>query len=292
MNIFRSLIAGIAMLTLSACAMPSGEVPTSPLGQVVAETIVEVSDVNRDLRICWMAAGAIEVMTDLAQQDGGAQDALGGLTMLQGAIDKARNTDTLWAETDAADVSLLFAEVLKEMGKSRLSQILLGGPTVGNFLKVAKRTVILTVKGRAVMNDINSVLNGVEDGTITKVEAWKACEDRTATNRNSLRMMLGLTVSSTETFGTQTVIDPFDWIGGGSGGIGPFDWIGGTQSEIGGGGGTGPFEKQTIEWYLVSGVAPFGTETIIYPDGWIGGTHDVFAYWPPGNTSFFDKSLA
>ncbi len=154
-----------------------------------------------------MAAGAIEVMTDLAQKGGNAQVALGSISLLQGAIDKARNLDPLWAETDAADVTLLFANALKAVEQSRLSQAFLGGPSIGNFLNMAKRTVVLTVKGRAVIKDINRVLRGVEGGVITKVAAWKACEDRTAMNRNSLRMMLGLTVSSLpEQWGTQSEV--------------------------------------------------------------------------------------
>ena len=195
MTILKSLLIGFVMLILSACATPDGEVPLNPLGQKVADAVVDVSEDNRNLRICWMTAGAIEVMTDLAQKGGNAQETLSTLFLMQGAIDKARNVDVLWAETDAADVSLLFAKVLKDVGRSRLSQILLGGPTIGNFLNVSKRTVVLTVKGHAVLRDINRVLKGVEAGTIDKVEAWRACEDRTAMNRNTLRMMLGLTVS-------------------------------------------------------------------------------------------------
>ncbi len=201
MNVIKCLLVGIAMLTLSACANTTGDVPFNSFGQKVAESVVEVSDANRDLRVCWMAAGAIEVMTDLAQKGGNAQEALGNLYLLQGAIDKARRMGTLWVETDSADVALLFAKVLKDVGRSRLSQVLLGGPTIGNFLNVANRTLILTVKSHAVLKDINNVLKGVESGAINKVDAWHACEDRTAMNRNSLRMMLGLTVSSTETMG-------------------------------------------------------------------------------------------
>ncbi len=118
--------------------------------------------------------------------------------LLQGAIDKARMTDSFWIETDTADVALLFASVLKDVGKIRLAHILLGGPTVSNFLNVAKRTIILTVKGHAVMRDINRVLTAVDDDTIDKADAWRACENRTAMNRNTLHILTGgPTLSST-----------------------------------------------------------------------------------------------
>lgn len=221
MKLLKSLFFGLAVLTLSACATTNEESPFNSFGQKASDAVVDVSDVNRDLRICWMTAGAIEVMTDLAQRGGDVPTALSTLTLMQGAIDKARNFDALWAETDAADVSFLFARVLKDMGRSRLSQMLLDGPTIGNFLNVAKRTIVLTVKGYAVLRDINRVLTGVETGIIDKVKAWKACEDRTAMNRNSLRMMLGLTVSYTGEFvGPQIVGWGHGWIGGDRGGGG------------------------------------------------------------------------
>lgn len=201
----RSLFIGLLMLTVGACGTIGGDgnVPFGSLGQRVAESVIPVSDENRDLRVCWLAAGAVEVITDLAQRGGAAEAgrALGHLVMLQGAIGKASLSDSFWIETDTADVSLIFAVVLKDLGKTRLSQILLGGPTISNFLNVAKRTIVLTVKGNAAMRDINRVLQGVEDGIIDKADAFKACEDRTLMNGDVLRALTGgHTVSSTETF--------------------------------------------------------------------------------------------
>lgn len=212
MNMIKYLFVGLAMLVLSACASPTGEVPFNSLGQKVAEAVVDVSDENRGLRICWMAAGTIEVMTDLAQRGGNAQVALGHLLLLQGAIDKARMTDPFWIETDTADVDLLFAAVLKDVGKSRLSQILLSGPSLSSFLNVAKRTIVMTVKGHAVMRDINRVLQGVEDGNITKADAWKSCENRTAMNRNTLYMLTGITVLSSTSFVSPMLVGETDFI--------------------------------------------------------------------------------
>ncbi len=217
MTRLKAGIAALMLLILTACAAPgtgTGEVPLGSLGQQVANAVIIVSDENRDLRVCWLAAGAVEVVTDLAQRGGNAKAALGHLILLQGAIDKARMADPFWIETDTADVALLFAAVLKDVGKSRLSQILLGGPTVTTFLDVAQRTVVLTVKGHAVMRDINRVLQGVEDGIIKKVDAWKACEDRTAMNRNTLYIMTGGSSLSSTSFWESTLagIPPFDWV--------------------------------------------------------------------------------
>jgi hypothetical protein len=260
MNTFKALFIGLCMLALGACSIVpnDGKIPLGSLGQQVAGAVVDVSNENRDLRVCWLAAGAVEVMTDLAQQAGGAEAvrALGHLALLQGAIDKARMTDPFWIETDTADVALLFAAVLKDVDKSRLSQILLGGPTVTNFLNVAKRIMVLTVKGHAVMKDINRVLTAVEAGEMQKVAAWKACEDRTAMNRNTLRALTGgPTLSSTET------MLPMPGFISGGGGTGPY---GGTQTgELdliypGDGGSAGDWAVWMAEYDIITrdGVAP------------------------------------
>lgn len=255
MTQIKCLIAGLLMLVLSACAAPgedTGQVPLGPIGQRVADAVIDVSNENRGLRVCWLAAGAVEVMTNLAFEEGDVWEALGHLVLLQGAIDKAHSIDPLWIETDTADVALLFAAVLKDVGKSRLSQILLGGPTLSNFLNVAKRTVILTVKGSAVMRDINRVLQGVEDGIIQKVDAWKACEDRTAINRNALYVLTGgHTLSS--------------MIGGGHGNVsGDAGSVLGTQTA----------EKA----FLGPGGTDFISDDAISPEQWLsnGGTGALF----------------
>lgn len=201
----RSILAGMLMLVMSACASVGdngGAVPLGPLGQRVSDAVITVSPENRDLRVCWLASGAVEVITDLAQRGGRveAHRALGHVMMLQGAIDNAGSTSTHWVETDSADVALMFAGVLKDVGKTRLAQILIGGPTLSNFLDIAQRTVVLTVKGHAVMRDINRTLQGVEDGVIDKADAFAACADRAAMNRNLLLLLTGATtLSSTET---------------------------------------------------------------------------------------------
>ncbi len=197
MTLIRSLFAGLMILVVGACAGIGGDgkVPLGPLGQQIAEAVVSVNPENRDLRVCWLASGAVEVITDLAQRSGRveAQKALGHVMMLQGAIDNARNTSTYWTESDAADVALMFAGVLKDVGKTRLAQILIGGPTLSNFLDIAQRTVVLTVKGHAVMRDINRTLQGVEDGTLDKADAFAACTDRAVMNRNLLLLLTGAT---------------------------------------------------------------------------------------------------
>ena len=275
----KALFIGLCMLALSACANieVDGKVPLSPLGQQVADTVVDVSDQNRDLRVCWLAAGAVEVLTDLAQRGGDSQLALGHLMLLQGAIDKARMTDPFWVETDTADVALLFAGVLKAAGKSRLSQILLGAPTVSNFLNVTKRAIVLSVKGHAVMRDINRVLQGVEDGIYQKADAWTSCENRTAMNRDTLHMLTGVPVSGTDRGARLMPLDGW-YSADGNPGFGPIrpptpmlatgpmdgDWEDGWHSveyDI-------ILDDSILYW--PPGEKQWAELDLLYPDGWVG----------------------
>ena len=126
---------------------------------------------------------------------GDVELALGKLMMMQSATDAARGMSSMWLETDMADVTLLFAGVLKDAGKKRLGQILLGGPTLLNFLDIAKRTILITVKGHAVMRDINRMLAGIKEGTIPASKVWDACDQRMAQNRRVLMLLSGASVA-------------------------------------------------------------------------------------------------
>jgi len=188
----RPIVVMLISLFLVACSTTDdGKVPLGSLGQKVADAVVEVPTEHRALRVCLLSAGAVEVMTDLAQYKGNAELALGKLMLLQNAIDKSRNVSTMWVESDMADVSLLFAGVLRDAGKSKMAQVLLSGPSISTFLNIAKRTTILTVKGYAVIADINRMLSGVKDGTLPSADAWRACEERMAINRGVLMILTG-----------------------------------------------------------------------------------------------------
>jgi hypothetical protein len=155
--------------------------------------VVPVADEYRSIRVCLLAAGVVEIMTDRVQTFDGTQapDALGRLMALQGAIDTSRMVNPLWLNTDMADVSFQFAKVLKNAGRERLGRVLLGGPTIVNLINVVERAALLTNKGEALLLDINSMLRGVNAGTLPEADAWVACEDRIAQNRRVLGTLSG-----------------------------------------------------------------------------------------------------
>ena len=65
---------------------------------------------------------------------------------------------------------------------------------MSNFLDVAKRGAVLTVKGRALVKDINSMLSAVGGGVMDEAAVWRACERRMAMNRAVLTAISVLTV--------------------------------------------------------------------------------------------------
>lgn len=215
----RAIVIGLSMLALGACATADNPFGEGSIAQRAADKLVTVKAENRDLRICFAASGAVEVLTDLAQRGGNPTAALGNLWKLQNAVDMSRDMDSLWIETDSADVTLLFAAILKDSGKSRLAQIISGGPTISNFLDIAQRAIVITVKGRAVMKDINNILTAVDAGTLDKEVARKSCEDRMAMNRAVLNLLTGGRVSELD------LIYPDGWQAAELDFInGPFDW--------------------------------------------------------------------
>ena len=182
-----------ALVLLSGCASIGGDGGVG-LSQKIADKVVKVDERYRPLRVCLMAAGMVEVMTDRVQtfDSGSAPEALGRLMALQGAIDTAKLASPLWVNTDMADVSFRFAAVLKDAGQSRLSQILLAGPSLSNLIDIAKRATLMASKGDALLVDINSMLSRVQGGTLTAEEVWAACEERMALNRRVLITMSGI----------------------------------------------------------------------------------------------------
>ena len=190
----RRFLLGVAatVLLLGGCAgIGSGD--QTGFAAKIVDRVVPVTDEYRSIRVCLLAAGVVEIMTDRVQTFDGTQapDALGRLMALQGAIDTSRMASPLWMNTDMADVSFQFAKVLKDAGRERLGRILMGGPTIVNLINVAKRAALLTNKGEAILLDINSMLRGVNAGTLPEADAWAACEDRIAQNRRVLGTLSG-----------------------------------------------------------------------------------------------------
>lgn len=187
----KGVTFGLLMLLMIGCA---GAGDLNLTGKL-ADRVTPVATEFRPVRVCLMAAGIVEVMTDRIQMFDGAAapEALGRLQALQGAIDTATGvTDDMWYNTDMTDVSIQFARVLKDAGREKLGRILLGGPSVLNYLNIASRALLLTAKGEAVLLDINAMLKGLDDGTYTKEKIWGACEGRIMKNRRVLSILSGI----------------------------------------------------------------------------------------------------
>ena len=186
----KGVTFGLLMLLMTACAGAGGLNVTNKL----ADRVTPVATEYRAVRVCLMAAGIVEVMTDRIQMYDGAAapQAIGRLMALQGAVDTARTADTMWSNTDMTDVSIQFARVLKDAGREKLGRILLGGPNLLNYLNVASRALMLTAKGEAVLKDINVMLAGLGLEQYTEEQVWKACESRIATNRRVLSILSGI----------------------------------------------------------------------------------------------------
>lgn len=182
----------VSLFLLTGCARYAGG-DSQNFGATVADQVVLVKPELRALRVCLLAAGIVEIMTDRVQTFDGTQApaALGRLMALQGAIDTAKLASPLWINTDMADVSFQFVKVLKDAGKEKLGRVLLGGVSILNFINIAERVALAASKGDALLLDINAMLRGVNDGTISETDVWLACDNRIAQNRRVLGTLSG-----------------------------------------------------------------------------------------------------
>ncbi len=194
MRFLRGVAAiAVSFFLFTGCAsIGSGDGQVMPAE--LADNVIVVSDQYRPLRVCLMAAGVVEVMTDRIQvfDSSQAPEALGRLQALQGAVDAAQISNHLWLNTVMTDVALQLAAVLGNAGHEKLSRILIGGPSVGNFINIAQRATLLVAKGDAILLDINNMLKRVEANTLKEQTIWDACRERMNHNRLVLSILSGV----------------------------------------------------------------------------------------------------
>ena len=193
MKFGRPIVLALSLvLGLSSCASIGDD--TQAITAKVADKVAMVSEVYRPLRICLMAAGIVEVMTDRVQvfDSSQAPEALGRLLSLQAAVAEVRFADPVWLNTDMADVSLRLADVLHGAGHEKFARFLSGGPTLSNFHDVAQRATLLAVKGDAILLDINTMLEMVDNGIFSEDRAWTACNSRIEKNKRALEALSGV----------------------------------------------------------------------------------------------------
>jgi len=192
MNLWKPIVLSL-VLGLAGCAS-IGDEDNQVLPSYLADQVIKVEDKHRALRVCLMAVGVAEVMTDRVQLFDGksAPEALGRMIALQGSVDTAELASPMWMNTDMTDVAHQLAAVLKEAGQEKLGRILAGGPTLFNFLDVTKRAMVLVAKGDALLLDINNMLTGINIGQYEELQVWQACEGRMYKNKTVLSILSGV----------------------------------------------------------------------------------------------------
>lgn len=192
----RILASVLSLFLLGACTSDYESVSSR-----VGNQFVEVEDQYRPLRVCLLAAAATEVMTDRIQLFDAeeANEALGRLIMFQTIVAHSKTTSPLWPNTDMADISLTFARVMDDAGVDFVLGTVTSGLDISTFLGATKRVVVLSVKGTALLRDIDLMFAGLTDDadnvsglpTYTEDQVWDACHERMAANEKVLNAMIG-----------------------------------------------------------------------------------------------------
>ena len=191
-----------AALLLAGCAGGGGididdlrtgaDAGVSPT-QAAADRLVPVPPQYRPLRVCLFAAMAIEIMTDRVRLFDPARGAetLGRLMALQGAADRARQADPMWLNADMTDITFLFARVVFDAAEERILGYFKRALSIDAVLTGARRVAAQTLKGAAMLRDVDAMVRGLLDDTYSEQQIWDACATRMARNRAILTTLTG-----------------------------------------------------------------------------------------------------
>ncbi len=194
------LLPILFVLTLTACTSGldiksiEGEVEKErTVVQALADKLLgEVEGIElRSLRMCMIGAGFSEVLVDRIKFDPEmASAALGSIAQIEGMIQKFRNADPIFLNTDIQLIVLQMTSTFVDSTKARVINGLLPNLTGGiNVLGLAERAKIAARQASiasAVIRDIRALLPAVQRGEIDQETAMQACMDRI--NLNKLRI--------------------------------------------------------------------------------------------------------
>jgi len=183
---------GVGQQIQQAAEKPKG------LGELVADKFIEVDAKHRPLRVCFMAAIAVEIMTDRVRlfDPSKVDTAIGRLLIFHSLADRARKADPNWMNADMADVAMSFASLLREAGQEKMARILFEGPTISNFIDIAARVSVTNFKGAAMYRDMDAMFDKLASGDMGTNQAWAACETRFNRNREVLKGLSQVQVPS------------------------------------------------------------------------------------------------
>jgi hypothetical protein len=185
----KILMAAFAALILMGCTASD-----PGLAQVAVDEALPVAEEHRPLRICLISAMSVELMVDRVRlfEPSKAEETLGRLLTLQGAMEDARMADPMWRNTDMADVLFTFSSVVTDTVRERARGYLSRGLSAGSVITGAKRVSAQKVKAHAMLRDIGIMMDSMVAGKVTESELWLACESRVAHNERRIRNLLGL----------------------------------------------------------------------------------------------------
>ncbi len=198
-SMFKRIAALVAALFLSACvgvtpgALRHAADQSKGPAQELADKIVQVPAQYRPLRVCLFVALAGEVMKDrvLLYDPGKASEVLGRMLALNGAVETARGAAGAWLNADMADVSIMFAAVLADLGESRVTSILTAGLSPSAVIGGMRRAAVTTVKGAAMLRDIDAMVADLTADRVGEQAVWDSCLQRIKSNQTVLLALTG-----------------------------------------------------------------------------------------------------
>ncbi|WP_119301126.1 hypothetical protein [Dongia deserti] len=202
-----ALATGIVAVLLSGCAAggkpleelaPDSIEDKSPAQAVADRLFTEaIGPDHRGVRLCMIASGVVEVMTDRVTHGDAAyaEAAAGQITRIKAVLD---NLDTsaanIWFETDVKIVTLELAGVIVDATKSRVAGLLgnfAGGVNVPGVLDRAGIAARQAVLADGIVRDVKRVVAEIGAEKLDLEVATAGCEERIEKNRKRIGAILG-----------------------------------------------------------------------------------------------------
>jgi len=189
----RLIIAALAALMLSGCGLAGGYLAKNPPSAKFADSlgIEATTPEERQLRMCLVGAYAAEVGADrvLRFDIDDAFEVSGVIAKLEAKIEDIRTDETkaLWVNTELFEVKRVIVIAAGERVKDRVISMLTAGGVFS--FEDARRAFDFIGKSEAMIRDVATTFEALHAGTITLDEAWKACENRLAYNRDRVEAL-------------------------------------------------------------------------------------------------------
>ncbi|MBK8157968.1 MAG: hypothetical protein IPK59_03980 [Rhodospirillaceae bacterium] len=199
------LIVALVVLSLGGCttnraldAVQDAAAEDGTLAKRMADSLLgEVSGMDhRAVRMCMIAAVASElVQYRMTKEPEQAMMGYGQIAALEAVVDRFEHADSMWLNTEIAQITLTMTSIMVESAKDRIPKLLSNFAGGVNVLGLLDRAAIAAGQGTllaAGIQDIKERVIALNNNTANPRESMYACRARLDLNQDRVQAMIGV----------------------------------------------------------------------------------------------------